>query len=190
MLQVFSLFRFFLLIFLHDQGIIKIMDIISWILMGISLHIHFMDPQINVEPDKIIIDLQMNALFTDEMIELAEEGLIFEFDFYASLLAYPHEGAEILFTKRQTISLSYDFYTEKYYLKQGSKETSYPKLAKALEEARILGPLIFKLDSSRYSSFSFYAEIMLADNKTALKELNISSSEFWQGHKPTVKIKF
>jgi hypothetical protein len=162
------------------------MDIYKWLKVGIALFLVFQNPRMEVLPDRITVSLELENLLTDEMQELLDHGVEFEYQLYCSLKALGAEkGIKI---KRVTRKIYYDYLEDRYYLSQESKIIwNGHKRDELLEKARHYPGIVFYLETKHYRKFSLFAQVRLLENPILKKQLHLQTRDFWLGYTPAVE---
>ena len=158
--------------------------------MGIALLIYFQSPQIIIGPNYIETRLELANLLTEEMKELMQHGVHYEFELYSSLNIKGKEKKDLIIN-RQKRKIEYDFLKNTYNLSINDVHVyQTDSLNKILKKAKQFHKIYFYCNTSEYQKYSFFAEVRLLENTIIKKRLKISTGELWKNHIPSVKYTF
>jgi hypothetical protein len=158
--------------------------------MGISMIISFETPEILIEDNQITVNISVTELLTDEMKILLEHGVSFEFELYASIIAYDNDNNRELYKIRVKKYIEYDYYSNNYLLVYDNESKKYTTLEELIDETRFFRDLRFELNTSLFTKYSFFAQIYLLDNPIIENKLGMETMSLWSYHKPSVEIIF
>ena len=158
--------------------------------MGIALIIYFQNPQFTIGPNYIETRLELANLLTEEMKELLQHGVHYEYELYTSLNIADKEKKDLLIY-RQKRKIEYDFLKNIYNLYEDNIHVYQTvSLKKILKKAKQFNKIIFNCTTSEYQKYSFFAEVRLLENSIIKNRLNISTGELWKNHIPSFKYTF
>jgi hypothetical protein len=168
-------------------------SVLQWLKIGISLYLAFTAPKVDVTLEGVTVSVALEHLLTEEMEELLQHGVRFEYELYCSLRALPKDPSRKsdLMIVRVSRILSFNYLEGTYSISEnGAAPAVYRTVEEMREESRKYAGLRFAADTELYKEYSMFAQVRLKEDPRIKEALGMSTRDLWAGFSPSLEVEF